>query len=260
MCSGNCGKICGCAPRYEGVDIDCLGIKSGNTYEELVELFANSICDLNVALENVVGIDHIAFTTSTGSPSNVQGQPGEIDTYTFWADAAETVSIGTINVSNGVSGTNGIDGVDGSVILYKYLDIFLTGDPSIQATIDTPQMPNNGDTLEIQLNVTGLSSGGSTFYFKGLPGGGTPPLNNYASHVFDGVDDTVGKIEITLVRNGTNLSGSMKFIGKPDVYAVYPITISDFFTSSTYIFEFDIDGTVEDAQMTEVIIRRTRFV
>jgi hypothetical protein len=54
-------------------------------------------------------VDHVSFTSTTGTG---QGEPGETDTYTFWADAGETISLGTFTVTNGANGAAGADGMD----------------------------------------------------------------------------------------------------------------------------------------------------
>jgi hypothetical protein len=48
------------------------------------------------------GIDHVSFTSSTGTG---QGEPGETDTYTVWGDAGETINLGTFTVYNGDDGS-----------------------------------------------------------------------------------------------------------------------------------------------------------
>lgn len=96
-CSGSCNQS---ALRYKGPDIDCLGIKSCTAYDALLEKLANEICDLNTIADGLNGVDHVSFTSSTGTPSNVANQPCETDTYTLWADVSETESLGTFTVLN----------------------------------------------------------------------------------------------------------------------------------------------------------------
>jgi len=117
----NQDKCCCVNPfRYKGPDLDCLGIVTDQTYDAIVESFASEICDLNEAIDNVQGIDHTSFTSSTGIPSNLPGQPGQVDTYTVWGDAGETIVIGTFNITNGTAGTNGTDGTDGTDAATEY--------------------------------------------------------------------------------------------------------------------------------------------
>lgn len=49
---------------------------------------------------NGQSIDHIEFTSSTGTPSNVAGQAGETDTYTIWGNVGETINLGTFQIYN----------------------------------------------------------------------------------------------------------------------------------------------------------------
>jgi hypothetical protein len=51
------------------------------------------------------GIDHISFTSSTGTG---RGEQGETDTYTIWGDAGETISLGTFDVYNPLDGSEGL--------------------------------------------------------------------------------------------------------------------------------------------------------
>ena len=51
-----------------------------------------------------IAIDHISLTNTTAN----------VDTYTIWGDAGETITIGTFVVTNGVDGVNGTDGVNGA--------------------------------------------------------------------------------------------------------------------------------------------------
>lgn len=102
-----CCNTCNTSPcccrtpfRYLGPNIDCLGILTNTTYDALFQLLATEICDLNTIADGLEGVDHVSFTSSTGSPSNVPNQPCETDTYTLWADVSETVSLGTFTILN----------------------------------------------------------------------------------------------------------------------------------------------------------------
>jgi hypothetical protein len=86
--------------RYCGIDVDCLGLTSGQAYDTIFANFASEICDLQEATDGLEGIDHVSFTSSTGTPSSQPNQPCETDTYTFWGDVSETVNLGTFTVSN----------------------------------------------------------------------------------------------------------------------------------------------------------------
>jgi hypothetical protein len=60
----------------------------------------STVCN-GVAGAQGQGIDHISFTTSTGTPSSTPNKPGETDTYTIWGDFAETINLGTFTIYNG---------------------------------------------------------------------------------------------------------------------------------------------------------------
>lgn len=102
-CCNNCNtNPCCCASplRYKGPDIDCLGISNCTAYDSIFQTLANEICDLNTTIENINGVDHVSFTSSTGTPSNVPNQPCETDTYTLWGDLAETINLGSFSITN----------------------------------------------------------------------------------------------------------------------------------------------------------------
>lgn len=60
----------------------------------------STVCN-GVAGDPGQGIDHISFTTATGTPSSTPNKPGETDTYTIWGDFAETINLGTFTIYNG---------------------------------------------------------------------------------------------------------------------------------------------------------------
>jgi hypothetical protein len=102
-CCNNCNTSpCCCASplRYKGPNVDCVGLATNQTYDVILQNFANEICDLINSTEDVQGLDHVSFTSSTGSPSTAPNQPCETDTYTFWGDAGETINLGTFTILN----------------------------------------------------------------------------------------------------------------------------------------------------------------
>ena len=114
MCN-YCNSTPCCCPgpcRYNGPAIDCLGITPGMTYDQIIEIHSNEICDILQSLGELAGIDNVAFTSS--SLGGAAGQPGATDTYTIWADVGQTISLGTFEVYNGTDGTDGVDGVSGT--------------------------------------------------------------------------------------------------------------------------------------------------
>lgn len=114
MCNTCKSTTCGCALRYKGVDKDCIGIATEQTYDSVVEILSDEICALIETISGFKSVDHTSFTSSTGTPSNISKQQGEVDTYTVWGDLSETINLGTFGVYNGIDGINGVDGVDGA--------------------------------------------------------------------------------------------------------------------------------------------------
>ena len=133
-CSNNC---CTTVTRYQGANIDCVGINTLDSLDEVVRKLSEYVCNIDgtdgidgvdgddgVGISSITysafsgqitvnltdgsnfisgdlrgqGVDHVAFTSTTGS---AQGQPGETDTYTFWGDVLETINLGTFVVTNG---------------------------------------------------------------------------------------------------------------------------------------------------------------
>ena len=108
MCRKKCKNICDCgsSAKYTGPTIECLGIiQDTTTYDEAFQKLGEYICNIDPDLQR---IDNISFVQSTGTPTNVANQSGATDTYTLWADPAQTISIGTFSVYNGTNG-QGID-------------------------------------------------------------------------------------------------------------------------------------------------------
>lgn len=159
----SCSPCCCVTPfRYKGPNVDCLGVLTNTTYDSLIEKFANEICELNEVVQDVYGVDHVSFTSSTGDPSNIPGQAGQIDTYTIWADEGETIAISTFNITNGTAGidgtngTDGIDGTNGSSILGAYNSATGIGNAAglgLTTFFSAPLLANtlstDGDELEV---------------------------------------------------------------------------------------------------------------
>lgn len=69
------------------------------------ESWTNLIAVTEITGDNGQNIDHVSFTSTTGTG---QGEAGETDTYTVWGDAGETINLGTFTVYNGEDGTAGV--------------------------------------------------------------------------------------------------------------------------------------------------------
>jgi len=116
-CSDPCETGCGCEVKlasltcatHDGLAYDCIDVEPGDNLENIISKINTAIC--NIAQDLPVGddgadgqgIDHVSFT-STNAPNGLASQSGFFDTYTMWADTAETVSIGTFIVYNGTDG------------------------------------------------------------------------------------------------------------------------------------------------------------
>jgi hypothetical protein len=50
--------------------------------------------------DNGQSVDHVQFTSSNTAPFNIPGIAGATDTYTFYADALNTISLGTFTIVN----------------------------------------------------------------------------------------------------------------------------------------------------------------
>lgn len=136
-CTKSCGNTsCNCVTRYNGPDIDCLGISEGDTFETVLSKLSAYVCNINfedgVGIQNMTydsttddfevtltdgtfynftglqgddgqSIDHTSFTSTTAGAGQPASLPGETDTYTVWGDPGETVNLGTFTVYNGLN-------------------------------------------------------------------------------------------------------------------------------------------------------------
>lgn len=126
-CSDPCAESCGCDVKigsltcitHNGTNLDCIGAVTGDNLEFILTKINTAICALGGAQiipadgMDGQGIDHVSFTSSTSSPP-IASQPGGLDTYTMWADAGETISVGTAVFHNGVDGVDGANGANGA--------------------------------------------------------------------------------------------------------------------------------------------------
>lgn len=103
-CSGSkqCGErndIC-----YRGTEVECLNIRKGDRYDEIIHKLSNFICENGFDIQTV---DHTRFSESTGDPADEPGQIGQTDTYIIWGDDEETIVLGEFTVTNGIEGPRG---------------------------------------------------------------------------------------------------------------------------------------------------------
>lgn len=199
-----------------------------------------------------VGISNIAWTSNSGGQP--QGTQGTTDTYTITLTDASTYNF---VVTNGADGTNGIDGAE--TIFVNIPERASVTDPELIATIDASWFTTDGDTLDIECITTQGSSGGGTFEMTGIPTGNSPSVL-YASHTYDNVTPTIGTIHIRLVKQGTDMKGSIKFSGVPDVFVYTDITIPDFIGSGSYDLGFNTTAAAEDSRFKELVIKRSKKV
>lgn len=92
-----------------------------------------------------IAIDHISLTNTTTN----------VDTYTIWGDASETITVGTFTVTNGIDGTdgqdgiNGADGIDGQGIVSTTVIDNLNGTHTVEFFTDLAKTQKVG---EVSLN------------------------------------------------------------------------------------------------------------
>lgn len=151
-CGNNCSRnCCTTITRYQGADIDCVGINTLDPLDEVVRKLSEYVCGIDgtdgtdgedgedgVGVASITyntftgqltvnltdgsnftsgdlrgqGVDHVSYTSTTGT---AQGQPGETDTYTFWGDALETINLGTFTITNGNKYTVGQTAQGGTI-------------------------------------------------------------------------------------------------------------------------------------------------
>ena len=134
----------------------------------------STVCN-GVAGDPGQGIDHISFTTATGTPSSTPNKPGETDTYTIWGDFAETINLGTFTIYNGEDCD-----CSGAGLTWQDLTPFLDADWSHPGAA-TPKYAvdtvNNLLYLSGNIhNTTTAATDDVCFTITGLPG--TPASSN----------------------------------------------------------------------------------
>jgi hypothetical protein len=111
-CNGTCGTsliVNRGQAGPAGVGIQSITSSVNSAGETIMKITLTSGVVRNFTLpvgQQGVSVDHASITTSTlsGTRPPRAGLPGAIDTYTLWADADETIAIGTFQVYNGSNG------------------------------------------------------------------------------------------------------------------------------------------------------------
>lgn len=112
----DCTEDCGCAVeissfscvRYDGIDLPCIEVVTGDTLEAVIAKINEKICEVRTGIDGEDGtdgqaIDHVSYTAGAAAGA-IAGIAGETDTYTVWGDVAETINLGTFVVYNGANG------------------------------------------------------------------------------------------------------------------------------------------------------------
>lgn len=109
--------------RFNGENIDCLGVLKGDTFESVIRKVSDFVCNISfqdgedgVDGQDGQSIDHVSFTSSDGGDE--PGLPGAVDTYTVWGDVDETVNLGTFTVYNGTNSPE-----EGDTVFHKTVNI-----------------------------------------------------------------------------------------------------------------------------------------
>jgi len=97
------------------------------------------------------GIDHVSFTSSTGTG---QGEAGETDTYTIWGDAAETINLGTHEVYNGANGADATSTWISQAFDYTDISLLTVGGPTATGGTGNYQLSAVGNELTIAFDFT----------------------------------------------------------------------------------------------------------
>ena len=134
MCAGNCSPITncnqccppkttpnGCIVRFNGADIDCLGITTGDTFETIIAKVASFVCDIQFEDgKDGVGIENMAYDSVTdtltvllsdASTYSFTGLKGD-DGLTPIINGIGNWEIGGVDTgipATGPAGANGID-------------------------------------------------------------------------------------------------------------------------------------------------------
>jgi hypothetical protein len=158
--------------RFNGEDIDCLGVLKGDTFEAVVRKVSDFVC--NISFQDGVdgqdgadgldgqGIDHVSFSES--SLGDEPGLPGATDTYVVWGDVAETVNLGTFTVYNGTNAP-----AEGDTVFHRVVDI---GPLNLQASAGTGELINLPIAASniVGVNVVVYTDGGTLYSFDVIDG------------------------------------------------------------------------------------------
>jgi hypothetical protein len=151
--------------RYNGSDIDCLGVAKGDSFEAVIRKVSEFVC--NISFEDGVdgtdgadgqGVDHVSFQSS--SIGDEPALPGATDTYVVWGDAGETINLGTFEVYNGTNAP-----VEGDTVFHKVLD---TGswDMDSTASITVPHGLDPSKIVDLQVLIYGAGNTYPLYYLQ----------------------------------------------------------------------------------------------
>jgi hypothetical protein len=110
----------------------------------------------NGTYNSSTGVINISNATISVDHTSLTNTVGNIDTYTLWGDLAETITVGTFTVTNGVdgadgtngtNGTNGIDGDDGQGIVATTVTDNLNGTHTVEFFTDLAKTQKVGEVI-----------------------------------------------------------------------------------------------------------------
>lgn len=134
------------------------------------------------------GIDHVEFTSTT-NPAGVPSEQGFTDTYTVYGDLAETIILGTFQVTNGEKGDQGVQGIQGIQGLQG-----LKGDPG--DSVDVRRATLKSYYFVRSTNGTRASSGITTTGF-GTAANSTDDNTNLTRYTTGNTSGSFAGIETT---------------------------------------------------------------
>lgn len=137
---------------------------SGKTTDDLTEgttnkYFADALARLAISVtgngsyDNATGVINISNATISVDHISLTNTVGNVDTYTLWGDLAETITVGTFTVTNGVdgadgtNGTNGTNGVDGAGIVATTITNNLNGTHTVEFFTDLAKTQKVGEVI-----------------------------------------------------------------------------------------------------------------
>lgn len=281
--------------QYTGSTLECIGVASGEMMDAVLEKLNEKLCGLNgsdgaSAYEIAVGLgflgtesewiaslqgadgDNTGFSAEDGEGGTViftfpdgstyttpdlTGASGD-SAYQIWLDEGNTGTEADFLASlEGSQGAQGDPATNTFKLLYTKFTRTESGDPPITVTFSDDEINTVGDILTVEFNLTGnrTSSGDLTVT-------GSANMTGYAITIKDLGGETVDNkyhVKMTFVQTGSGLSGSVVYLGLPEVIDIDSINFSAGAPNGgNYDLVFTLNGAAGDFAIDDMVVIRKK--